>query len=205
MAQGRVPRSTAAALSSACATSRSSSTFLRRPARRFRTLGGPHRRVDGAVTHAARTKPWNADARESVLDHEAGMAALVRTGSWTRASSTSTCLSRGVIGPWSSRRPTCARSRVRWLLDHSGLVAVRTKPLPPPAMFEWDTMWRWAEQAPWVGNYGTAHGYHALTFGWLVGEMCGAPAARASARISATRSRVRSAPTSTSTPARRAR
>ena len=60
---------------------------------------------------------------------------------------------------------------VRWLLDHSaGLVAV-DKPLPPPAMFEWDTMCAaLAEQAPWW-EPGTAHGYHALTFGWLVGEV----------------------------------
>lgn len=60
---------------------------------------------------------------------------------------------------------------VRWLLSHqAGLPAVR-KPLPADAVFDWDVMASaLAEQEPWW-EPGTRHGYHALTFGFLVGEL----------------------------------
>ena len=60
---------------------------------------------------------------------------------------------------------------VRYLLSHeAGLAAVR-KTLAPGALYEWDTMVEaLAEQEPWW-EPGSAHGYHALTFGWLVGEV----------------------------------
>jgi CubicO group peptidase (beta-lactamase class C family) len=60
---------------------------------------------------------------------------------------------------------------VRYLLSHrAGLAAVR-KPLAPGAIYEWETMTAaLAEQEPWW-KPGTAHGYHAMTFGWLVGEV----------------------------------
>jgi len=60
---------------------------------------------------------------------------------------------------------------VRYLLSHqAGLAAVK-KPLPPEALFDWSAMTAaLAEQAPWW-EPGKAHGYHALTFGWLNGEI----------------------------------
>ncbi|HKD67315.1 MAG TPA: serine hydrolase domain-containing protein [Candidatus Binataceae bacterium] len=60
---------------------------------------------------------------------------------------------------------------VRYLLSHrAGLPAIR-KPLPTKALFSWETMTAaLAEQDPWW-EPGTRHGYHALTFGWLVGEV----------------------------------
>jgi CubicO group peptidase (beta-lactamase class C family) len=64
-----------------------------------------------------------------------------------------------------------AQLPVRYLLSHeAGLAAVK-KPLAPSALYEWETMTRaLAEQAPWW-EPGKAHGYHALTFGWLNGEI----------------------------------
>jgi CubicO group peptidase (beta-lactamase class C family) len=63
------------------------------------------------------------------------------------------------------------RIPVRFLLTHqAGLPAVRD-PLPQEALFDWDRMTRvLAAEAPWW-EPGTAHGYHAVTFGWLVGEV----------------------------------
>jgi CubicO group peptidase (beta-lactamase class C family) len=63
------------------------------------------------------------------------------------------------------------RLPVRWLLSHrAGLPAVR-KPLPPDALMRWEVMTTaLAEQEPWW-EPGTKHGYHALTFGYLVGEV----------------------------------
>jgi len=60
---------------------------------------------------------------------------------------------------------------VRWLLSHqAGLPAVE-KLLPDDAVVSWDVMCAaLAEQEPWW-EPGTKHGYHALTFGFLVGEV----------------------------------
>ena len=60
---------------------------------------------------------------------------------------------------------------VRYLLSHqAGLPAVR-KPLPPDALYDWELMTAaLAEETPWW-EPGTRHGYHALSFGYLVGEL----------------------------------
>lgn len=60
---------------------------------------------------------------------------------------------------------------VRWLLSHeAGLPAVR-KVLPAEHLFEFETMAaHLAAEKPWW-EPGTKHGYHAVTFGWLVGEV----------------------------------
>lgn len=60
---------------------------------------------------------------------------------------------------------------VRWLLSHrSGLPVVDERP-PAQELLDWDPIVkRLAEQAP-LWEPGSAHGYHALTYGWLVGEV----------------------------------
>ena len=60
---------------------------------------------------------------------------------------------------------------VRWLLSHrAGVPAVR-RPLPPHAAWDWDTMVEaLAAEKPWW-EPGKSFGYHAVTFGWLVGEV----------------------------------
>jgi CubicO group peptidase (beta-lactamase class C family) len=60
---------------------------------------------------------------------------------------------------------------VRWLFSHrAGVPAVRTE-LAPDALFDWDAMCTaLAAQEPWW-EPGTKHGYHALTYGWLAGEV----------------------------------
>ena len=57
------------------------------------------------------------------------------------------------------------------LLDHTaGLPAIRDL-LPPEALFDWSAMTTvLAKEAPWWVP-GTKHGYHAVTYGWLVGEL----------------------------------
>jgi CubicO group peptidase (beta-lactamase class C family) len=63
------------------------------------------------------------------------------------------------------------RLPVRYCLTHqAGLPAVK-KPLQAKDMYDWDTMCAaLAAQEPWWVP-GTAHGYHAITYGWLVGEL----------------------------------
>jgi CubicO group peptidase (beta-lactamase class C family) len=60
---------------------------------------------------------------------------------------------------------------VRYCLTHqAGLSAVR-KPLAADDIYDWKKMCaELAAQEPWWPP-GTAHGYHAITYGWLVGEI----------------------------------
>jgi CubicO group peptidase (beta-lactamase class C family) len=60
---------------------------------------------------------------------------------------------------------------VRWLLSHrAGLPAI-DRHLTPAEALAWDpAVEALAEQTP-VWEPGTKHGYHALTYGWLVGEV----------------------------------
>lgn len=58
-----------------------------------------------------------------------------------------------------------------WMLNHrSGLPAIR-EPVADEALFDWDYMCaRLAQETPWW-QPGKQHGYHMVTFGWLVGEV----------------------------------
>jgi len=60
---------------------------------------------------------------------------------------------------------------VRMLLNHQSGLAAIDQALPVGAIYDWNMMTAaLAAQAPqW--EPGTAHGYHATTFGWLVGEV----------------------------------
>lgn len=60
---------------------------------------------------------------------------------------------------------------LRQLLSHrAGLPAIR-RPLPPEALYEWDTMTTaLAAEQPWW-TPGDGHGYAAITYGWLLGEL----------------------------------
>lgn len=64
-----------------------------------------------------------------------------------------------------------AQVPVRYLLNHQAGLAAIAEPLPVEAIFDWQRMTdALARQRPWW-TPGTAHGYHAATFGWLVGEV----------------------------------
>ena len=60
---------------------------------------------------------------------------------------------------------------VRYLLSHqAGLCAIGER-LPVGSSYKWDVMTEaLAKQEPWW-TPGTKHGYHAFTYGWLVGEV----------------------------------
>jgi Beta-lactamase len=60
---------------------------------------------------------------------------------------------------------------VRMLLNHQAGLAALRQPLPPGAFWDWDLMVTILEkEEPWW-TPGSMHGYHGLTFGWLVGEV----------------------------------
>src|SRR5690606_37438375 len=60
---------------------------------------------------------------------------------------------------------------LRQLLSHqAGLPAIR-EPLPPEALYDWESMTRaLAAEQPWW-TPGEGHGYAAITYGWLLGEL----------------------------------
>ena len=123
----------------------------------------------GGYADSAKTRPWERDTILTVYSTTKGI--------------TATCAHRlvdqgklDVDAPVARYWPEFAQAGkenipVRYLLGHrAGLPAIKA-PLPPSALFDWDTMTgAIAAQEPWW-EPGTRHGYHALTFGWLVGQV----------------------------------
>lgn len=117
----------------------------------------------------ARTKPWQRDTLVTVFSTTKGLTAMCAHR----------LVDQGLLdleAPVARYWPEFAAAGkehvlVRSLLDHrAGLPAIRA-PLAPEAMFDWDLMTRTlAAEEPWWAP-DTKHGYHAVTFGWLVGEV----------------------------------
>ena len=60
---------------------------------------------------------------------------------------------------------------VAQLLDHTAALPAVREPLPAGTLYDWDAMCAaLAAEEPWW-EPGTRHGYHAVTFGFLVGEV----------------------------------
>jgi len=127
--------------------------------------------VDIWAGHAdrARTRPWQRDTIVNVYSTTKGMTAacalrLVDQGRLD--------LDAPVARYW----PEFARAGketlpVHFLLSHRAGLPTVSEPLAPDAIYDWPTMTAvLAAQEPfWTP--GTKHGYHAVTYGWLVGEV----------------------------------
>jgi CubicO group peptidase (beta-lactamase class C family) len=116
-----------------------------------------------------RTRAWQRDTLVNVFSVGKGMAAL----------SLLILVERGQVdldAPVARYWPEfAARGKrdvtVRMLLCHrAGLPAIR-RPLPDLAMYDWELMTSaLAQEEPWW-EPGRQHGYHVITFGFLVGEI----------------------------------
>ena len=123
----------------------------------------------GGHADLARTKPWERDTIVNVYSTTKGMTAL----------SAHRLIDEGRLdldAPVARYWPEFAQKNkdripVRWLLGHrSGLAAIR-ETLPNEALYDWNAMCAaLAAEEPWW-RPGEGHGYHALTIGWLVGEL----------------------------------
>ena len=123
----------------------------------------------GGHADAKRARPWTADTIVSVASTTKGMVALCAH----------MLAERGKLdldAPTARYWPEFAQAGkqdipVRWLLSHrAGLPAIR-RLLPADALFDWSAMTAaLAESAPWW-TPGSRHGYHAITYGHLVGEI----------------------------------
>jgi len=118
---------------------------------------------------AARTRPWERDTIVNVFSTTKPMTAL--------------CVlilaDRGLLdldAPVARYWPEFGQAGkenipVRYLLSHQAGLAAIDEPLPKEAFFDWDRMTAaLAAQKP-LWEPGTQSGYHARTFGWLVGEV----------------------------------
>jgi CubicO group peptidase (beta-lactamase class C family) len=123
----------------------------------------------GGWADQSRTRPWERDTVANVYSTTKGMTALCahRLVDEERLD-----LDAPVAEYWPEfGRRGKERILVRWLLGHrAALPAVRAA-LPEAALFDWEAMVEAlaAEETWWTP--GERHGYHALTFGWLVGEV----------------------------------
>ncbi len=123
----------------------------------------------GGWADKARTRPWTRDTIVNVYSTTKGLTAIC---AHRLAAEGRLDLDAPVANYW----PEFAvngkqRIAVRTLLNHrAGLPAIR-KPLVPEDLYDWRTMTdALAAEEPWW-EPGTKHGYHALTFGYLVGEV----------------------------------
>ncbi|HVN87692.1 MAG TPA: serine hydrolase domain-containing protein [Candidatus Binatia bacterium] len=118
---------------------------------------------------AAKTKEWQRDTIVNVYSTTKGMAAIC---AHRLADAGRLDFDVPVAKYWPEfASGGKAEMPVRHLLSHrAGLPAVR-QVMPPEAMYQPETMaTALAAQEPWW-QPGTKHGYHAVTYGWLVGEV----------------------------------
>jgi CubicO group peptidase (beta-lactamase class C family) len=123
----------------------------------------------GGYKDESRTEPWQRDTLVNVYSTTKGITAIAAHR----------LVDEGLLdldAPVAQYWPEFAaagkeRLPVRYLLSHQAGLAAIKKPLAPETLYDWTAMCTaLAEQEPWW-EPGTAHGYHAITFGWLVGEL----------------------------------
>lgn len=123
----------------------------------------------GGHADAASERPWERDTIVNTYSTTKGMTAICAHRLVERRALD---LDAPVAGYWPEfAQGGKADLPVRYLLSHqAGLPAIR-RTLPTEARFDWDALTSaLAEQEPWW-KPGTKHGYHAFTFGHLVGEV----------------------------------
>jgi CubicO group peptidase (beta-lactamase class C family) len=123
----------------------------------------------GGVADRATSRPWERDTIGIVWSCTKGAVALCAHMLVSRGELD---LDAAVIDYWPEfGKNGKERVNVRMLLAHqAGLAAIRD-PLPEPGLLDWDlTVEKLAAQEP-LWPPGTRHGYHALTYGHVVGEL----------------------------------
>ena len=123
----------------------------------------------GGFADAARTRPWERDTIVNVYSTTKGLTALC---AHLLAERGALELDAPVARYWPEfGQAGKQRVLVRHLLCHQAGLAGLRRDLPVEDLYDWDTTTRaLAAEPPWW-EPGTAHGYHALTFGHLVGEV----------------------------------
>ena len=123
----------------------------------------------GGHADTARTRPWDRDTIVNVFSTTKAVTALAAH----------LLVERGLLdldAPVARYWPEFAADGkdtlpVRYLLTHQAGLAALHAALPTEALYDWSRMTAaLAAESPWW-EPGTASGYHAVTFGFLVGEV----------------------------------
>lgn len=117
----------------------------------------------------ARTAPWQQDTLVNVFSTSKGVVALALQRALDQGLLDT---SRRVAYYWPEYAAEGKRdTQVGWILNHrAGQPAIRT-PLPEEALFDWERITTTlAREQPWW-EPGRRHGYHMITYGWLLGEV----------------------------------
>jgi CubicO group peptidase (beta-lactamase class C family) len=123
--------------------------------------GGTARADDGA--------PWNTDTLAVVWSCTKGAVSFC---AHVLASRGQLDLDARVTDYWPEYGQNGkAATTVKMLLSHQSGVCAVSEHLPPRAYADWDLMVRTIENQEPFFEPGTAHGYQALTYGWVVGEV----------------------------------
>ena len=131
--------------------------------------GAPVVDLWGGTADAACTRPWGEDTIVNVFSTTKAMTALCAH----------MCVDRGLLdldAPVVRYWPEFAAGGketipVRQLMSHTAGLAGVTPKLPLEALYDWTRMTDvLAAETPWWAP-GTQSGYHAMTFGYLVGEV----------------------------------
>lgn len=131
--------------------------------------GEPVVNLWGGIRDKAAEKPWQENTLANIFSTTKAVTSLCVQRAVDQGLLD---LQREVRYYWPEfNRPDKRDILVAWLLNHrAGLPAIRD-PLPDEALFDWGWMTRaLVEQTPWW-TPGTRHGYHPVTWGWLVGEV----------------------------------
>ena len=123
----------------------------------------------GGHGDVVRTTAWDKDTTTVVMSSTKGVTALA---AHLLVSSGELDLDEPVASYWPEFAANGkAAVLVRHLLNHQSGVAALREPLPAGGFYDWDLVTsRLAAETPFW-EPGTRHGYHALTFGFLVGEV----------------------------------
>jgi CubicO group peptidase (beta-lactamase class C family) len=123
----------------------------------------------GGFADKARTKKWERDTIVTVYSTTKGMTAIC---AHRLAEQGLLDLDAPVAKYWPEFAQEGKRDvPVHMLLSHRVGLPTVSKKLPPGAIYQWNTMTKaLAAQRPFW-EPGTRHGYHGLTYGWLVGEV----------------------------------
>jgi CubicO group peptidase (beta-lactamase class C family) len=123
----------------------------------------------GGVANADTGKAWDRDTLQLVYSTTKGATAICALRLVERGDLD---LDAPVADYWPEFKVEGKeRIPVRWLLSHrSGLPIIDARLTPSEALAWQPAVTALAAQRP-VWEPGTAHGYHALTYGWLVGEV----------------------------------
>jgi CubicO group peptidase (beta-lactamase class C family) len=134
------------------------------------TVGGePVVDLWGGHADAARTRPWERDTIVNVFSTTKAMTA---TAAHWLADRGGLDLDAPVASYW-PEFATAGKGGipVRWLLSHQAGLAALREPLAEEIFYDWDRMTSvLAATEPWW-KPGDGSGYHALTYGYLVGEV----------------------------------